>query len=65
MAPHTTGVSGCDHLRSMDLFDAALDFGARLLRPGGNFVVKLFSGSQDQGKFFIRIGLIVNQMQRL
>jgi 23S rRNA (uridine2552-2'-O)-methyltransferase len=44
MAPFTTGHTGTDAARSQDLAVAALTFAATVLRPGGNFVCKLFQG---------------------
>ncbi|MBI2605824.1 MAG: RlmE family RNA methyltransferase [Deltaproteobacteria bacterium] len=46
MAPKTTGIRVTDQQRSYDLCRRALDVAERRLKPGGNFVVKLFqSGS--------------------
>ena len=44
MAPNTTGHVATDHLRILALAELALDFGERVLRPGGAFVTKLFQG---------------------
>lgn len=44
MAPNTTGVRAVDQARSMALAEHALELAARLLRPGGRFVVKIFEG---------------------
>lgn len=44
MAPNMSGVVVSDQARSMDLAELAADFAAHWLRPGGNFVVKLFHG---------------------
>lgn len=44
MAPNMSGVMVSDQARSMDLAELAADFAAHWLRPGGNFVVKLFHG---------------------
>jgi 23S rRNA (uridine2552-2'-O)-methyltransferase len=44
MAPNTTGIRAVDQARSMALCERALDVAARLLRPGGNFVVKVLEG---------------------
>lgn len=44
IAPNTTGVKEVDQLRSEGLAEAALAMAARLLNPGGHFLVKLFQG---------------------
>ncbi len=44
MAPNMSGVAVSDQARAMDLAELAADFAAHWLRPGGNFVVKLFHG---------------------
>jgi 23S rRNA (uridine2552-2'-O)-methyltransferase len=44
MAPNTTGIRAVDQARSIALCERALDVAARLLRPGGNFVVKVLEG---------------------
>ncbi|MEW6079843.1 MAG: RlmE family RNA methyltransferase [Thermodesulfobacteriota bacterium] len=44
MAPSTTGHTGTDAARSQDLAMAALTLAGEILRPGGNFVCKLFQG---------------------
>ncbi len=44
MAPNTTGIRAVDQARSMALCERALEVAARLLRPGGNFVVKVLEG---------------------
>ncbi len=44
MAPNMSGVPTVDQARSIHLCELALDFAARHLKPGGNFVVKVFQG---------------------
>jgi 23S rRNA (uridine2552-2'-O)-methyltransferase len=44
MAPNTTGIRAVDQARSMALCERALEVATRLLRPGGNFVVKVLEG---------------------
>lgn len=44
MSPATTGHRGTDHLRSMMLCEAAHEFAAQVLRPGGALVAKAFEG---------------------
>ena len=44
MSPDISGNYSIDHARSIELCDTALEFARRALRPGGNFVVKVFQG---------------------
>lgn len=44
MAPNTTGHRQTDHLRIMMLADAAYDFAAQVLKPGGAFMAKVLQG---------------------
>ncbi len=44
MAPLTTGDRFGDHVRQVALAQVALDLGLEVLRPGGNFCVKVFDG---------------------
>jgi 23S rRNA (uridine2552-2'-O)-methyltransferase len=44
MAAPTTGHRQTDHLRTTMLGEAAADFAASVLRPGGHFVAKVFQG---------------------
>ena len=44
MAPYTTGHKQTDHLRIMALCEAAYDFAAEVLAPGGAFIAKVFQG---------------------
>jgi 23S rRNA (uridine2552-2'-O)-methyltransferase len=48
MAAPTTGHTGTDHLRIMGLAEAAYDFAASVLAPGGAFVCKLFQGGAEK-----------------
>ncbi len=48
-APSTTGNRTVDTGRSLSLVEAVLDIGERVLKPGGNLVVKLFQGGDEQG----------------
>ncbi len=43
-APNLSGIWDVDHARSVDLARAALRIAKQLLRPGGNFLVKVFQG---------------------
>ncbi len=47
MAAGATGHSATDHLRIMALCEAALDFAARVLAPGGVFVAKVLQGGTE------------------
>jgi len=44
MAPNMSGVKAMDQPRSLYLAELALDCAIRLLRPGGDFLVKVFQG---------------------
>ena len=47
MAANTVGHPQTDHLRTMGLVEAALDFAADVLAPGGAFVAKVLAGGAD------------------
>jgi 23S rRNA (uridine2552-2'-O)-methyltransferase len=47
MAANTVGHSRTDHLRTMGLVEAALQFAVETLRPGGAFVAKVLAGGAD------------------
>jgi 23S rRNA (uridine2552-2'-O)-methyltransferase len=47
MAANTVGHPQTDHLRTMALVEAALEFAADVLRPGGAFVGKVLAGGAD------------------
>ena len=49
MAANTVGHPQTDHLRTMGLVEAALDFAAEVLQPGGAFVAKVLAGGADAG----------------
>jgi 23S rRNA (uridine2552-2'-O)-methyltransferase len=49
MAPRSTGHPGADHLRIMSLLEAALEFAADVLAPGGAFVCKVWQGGTEAG----------------
>jgi 23S rRNA (uridine2552-2'-O)-methyltransferase len=46
-APSTTGNRTVDTARSEALAEIALDYAQYMLKPGGNFVVKIFQGGQQ------------------
>src|SRR5215469_11139272 len=47
MAPSTTGHAATDHLRIVALAETALSVAARILKPGGAFVAKVFQGGAE------------------
>lgn len=48
MAANTTGHGPTDHLRIMNLAEAAYDFAEEVLAPNGAFVCKLFQGGAEK-----------------
>ncbi|HAQ85212.1 MAG TPA: 23S rRNA methyltransferase, partial [Pseudomonas sp.] len=44
MAPNMSGVKVADQARAMFLCELALDLAMRVLRPGGDFLIKIFQG---------------------
>jgi 23S rRNA (uridine2552-2'-O)-methyltransferase len=48
MAAPATGHPQTDHLRIMGLAEAALDFAAEVLAPGGGFVAKVLQGGSEK-----------------
>jgi 23S rRNA (uridine2552-2'-O)-methyltransferase len=44
LAPNTSGIKAVDQPRGMYLAELALDFARRCLRPGGDFLTKVFQG---------------------
>ena len=47
MAANTVGHPQTDHLRTMALVEAGLEFAVEVLRPGGAFVAKVLAGGTD------------------
>jgi 23S rRNA (uridine2552-2'-O)-methyltransferase len=45
MAPNMSGIDSVDQPRSMYLAELALDFAGRVLKPGGDLLVKVFQGA--------------------
>jgi 23S rRNA (uridine2552-2'-O)-methyltransferase len=43
-----SGMSDVDHLRAMHLVELTLDFAERSLKPGGDYLVKVFQGRDFQ-----------------
>lgn len=48
MAASATGHRATDHLRTMALAEAALDFALRVLNPGGSFLAKVLRGGSEE-----------------
>ncbi len=49
MAPNTSGIKAVDQPHGMYLAELALDFARQYLRPGGDFLVKVFQGEGFDG----------------
>jgi 23S rRNA (uridine2552-2'-O)-methyltransferase len=47
MAANTVGHQQTDHLRTMALVEAGLEFAREVLRPGGAYVAKVLAGGAD------------------
>ncbi|NNC48341.1 MAG: RlmE family RNA methyltransferase [Sphingomonas sp.] len=47
MAANTVGHKSTDHLRTMGLIEAGLEFAVEVLRPGGAYVAKVLAGGAD------------------
>jgi 23S rRNA (uridine2552-2'-O)-methyltransferase len=54
LAAPTTGHRKTDHLRTLGLVEAAADFAATVLKPGGDFVAKVFRGGTE-GELLARL----------
>jgi len=52
LAPNTTGIRDLDQERSLDLCYRALEIADKVLKSGGNFLVKIFDN--DQLKKFVK-----------
>lgn len=61
MAPATTGSKHADAVRSFVLCETALEVAAALLRPGGNFVCKIFQG-EDFRSFCDKVKIAFERM---
>jgi 23S rRNA (uridine2552-2'-O)-methyltransferase len=53
-APLTTGNRTVDTARSSGLVELAIDYAESMLKPGGNFAVKIFQGG-EQGAFLQKL----------
>ncbi len=49
MSPNISGQYSYDHARSVELCEHALGFATRVLRNGGNILVKMFFGDMSKG----------------
>ena len=49
MAANTVGHQQTDHLRTMALVEAGLEFATEILKPGGAFIAKVLAGGADHG----------------
>jgi len=49
MSPNISGNYSYDHALSIDLCENALRFASKVLKPDGNFVVKMFFGDMSKG----------------
>jgi len=49
MAANTVGHAQTDHLRTMGLVEAGLEFAVEILKPGGTYVAKVLAGGADHG----------------
>ena len=47
VAPNTTSDAKLSHIRSISLAESALSFATNTLRNGGIFIVKIFSGAEE------------------
>jgi 23S rRNA (uridine2552-2'-O)-methyltransferase len=48
MAPSTTGVQSLDQIRSLNLVESVFGILPKFLKPGGNFVIKVFDSQNAQ-----------------
>lgn len=48
MAPNTTGIKSVDQIRSLQLVEMVFYHLPQFLKPGGNFVIKVFDGHEAQ-----------------
>jgi len=64
MAPFTNGNRFSDHVRQLELAQAAFDTACTLLRPGGTFVVKVFDG-QDAHAYIQMVRKRFGKLKRL
>ena len=48
MAPSTTGIQSVDQVRSLNLVESVFSILPKFLKPGGNFVIKVFDSQEAQ-----------------
>ncbi|HMO18798.1 MAG TPA: RlmE family RNA methyltransferase [Oligoflexia bacterium] len=51
MSPKLTGIKDRDQVATTELFQLALDYCSDFLKPGGNFVCKVFPGNETEDTF--------------
>lgn len=61
---NTSGIAIRDHLQSIDLCDAALITAIELLKPGGSFICKLYTGKEEKS-FEKRLNNTFQQVVRI
>jgi 23S rRNA (uridine2552-2'-O)-methyltransferase len=64
MAAPTTGHRATDHLRTVALFEAALDVAEDVLKPGGAFVGKVFQGGAS-GELLARVKRLFREVKHV
>jgi 23S rRNA (uridine2552-2'-O)-methyltransferase len=64
MAAPTTGHRATDHLRTVALFEAALDVASDVLKPGGVFVGKVFQGGAS-GALLARVKKMFREVKHV
>jgi 23S rRNA (uridine2552-2'-O)-methyltransferase len=64
MAAPTTGHRATDHLRTVALFEAALDVAEDVLKPGGAFLGKVFQGGAS-GELLARVKTLFRDVKHV
>ncbi|MDE2184384.1 MAG: RlmE family RNA methyltransferase [Alphaproteobacteria bacterium] len=64
MAAPTTGHRQTDHIRTLALFEAALDMAQDVLKPGGAFIGKVFQGGATS-EFLARVRKMFAQVKHV
>jgi 23S rRNA (uridine2552-2'-O)-methyltransferase len=64
MAAPTTGHRATDHLRTVALFEAALDVAEDVLKPGGAFLGKVFQGGAS-GELLARVKTLFREVKHV
>jgi 23S rRNA (uridine2552-2'-O)-methyltransferase len=62
MAPNISGMATVDQAKAMYLAELALEFGRTHLKPGGDFVVKLFQGT-DFDSFVLQVRSLFDKVR--